>query len=94
MVRYGLALVVCGIVYYGKVWFGVGGNDDGKRAPSLAFYSVTDRTLMWMIWRCLNTLCNLTVMSTLQCIGTDCLLTILQNSALLSHVCLSVVHVD
>ena len=93
MVRYGLALVVCGIVY-GKVWFGVGGNDDGKRAPSLAFYSVTDRTLMWMIWRCLNTLCNLTALSTLQCIGTDCLLTILQNSALLSHVCLSVVHVD
>ena len=44
-----VVLVVCGIVNYGKVWFGVGGNDDGKRAPTPAWYSVTGSTLMGMI---------------------------------------------
>ena len=52
-----MVFVVCGIVKYGKVWFG--GNDDGKQAPAPALYSVTGRTLMQRIRRSLNTFCTL-----------------------------------
>ena len=73
------------MVCYDNVWYGVGGNDDGKRAPAPPpFYSVTGRTLMPMIRRSLSTLCTLTKLCTLT---TFCSLTSLCSLTALTTLC-------